>query len=168
MREWTGPSLRLVSFMGRNMMRISDAFRYASWFLAANSVEPAVHRFLWEAVRCEAHVRMDGHEAWGRGHRQSQEAPLNSYGRRSHSWAGTIVDTLETIKECVRSIYPERRIEWNTIDDDYTYNHSYTLHCHGMDRYLNILNAVITGPTGLLLKESEAVRSTTFLQIGWY
>ena len=94
-----------------------------SWFLAANPVESAVHRFLWEAVRCEAHVRMDGLEAWGRGHRQSEEAPLNSCGWRSHSWAGTIVDTLETI-ECVTGIYPERRIKWKTIDDDYTYNHS--------------------------------------------
>lgn len=146
--------------MGRNVMRICDAFRYAFVILAANPVESAVHRFLWEAVRCEAHVRMDGHEAWGRGHRQSQEAPLNSYGWRSDSWVGTIVDTLETFEfeECVRSIYPERRIEWNTIDDDYTYNHSAALTWYGSvfkhpkRRHSWPHRPVVKG------KESEAVR----------
>ena len=50
---------------------------------------------------------MDGHEARGRRHRQSQEITLNS---ESIVEAGTILDTLETFEElqCVKCIYPER------------------------------------------------------------
>ena len=77
--DWSVLKVSLFSWVETwwEFVTLSDIL---SWFLAANPVESAVHRFLWEAVRCEAHVRMDGHEAWGRGYRRSQEAPLNSYG----------------------------------------------------------------------------------------
>ena len=152
--DWSVLKVSLFSWVETwwEFVTLSDML---SWFLVANPVESAVHRFLWEAVRCEVHVRVDGHEAWGRGHRQSQEAPLNSYGRRSHSWAGTIVDTItRSVWEAFIQNAELNERWWSTM-----IIYTTTLHWHGMDRYLNILNAVITGPTGLSLKARKAWQS---------